>query len=130
MSVDIPNFPTWLTDSNACTAAVTWVNGVDFTTAWTTCSRPDWMLWLLHQAMIQGLTGFPATRADIVSIATTAINLSTSSYKAELLAQVTFYSVQSDPKFIPMSLNDDMYDAGAFGDMTSVANSVRSAVTV
>jgi hypothetical protein len=129
MPLSIPNFPVWLVSSNACQTAVDWVNGADFHTAWTTCARPDWMLWLLHQAMVQNLAGFP-DRAEITSIANTAINLSTSSYKNELLMQVTFYSNQTDVKYVPMALNDDLFGRGAYGNISDVANSVRSAVSV
>ncbi len=31
----------------ACDEARDWVSGKDLATAWSTCTRPDWMLWLL-----------------------------------------------------------------------------------
>ena len=130
MSVDIPNFPAWIADADACAAGAAWVGVMDFATFWTTCPRPDWMLWVLHNAMLQSLAGFPASRADVVGIANAAINLSTSPYQGGLFAHVAFYSNQTDLVDVPMVLDDDLFNGGAFGNISAVADSVRSAVSV
>lgn len=40
------SFEKLLVDMNACSEAVDWVGSKSLPTAWKTCSRGDWMLWL------------------------------------------------------------------------------------
>ena len=35
---------------NACEPAIEWANGKDLETAWNTCERGDWMIWLLTES--------------------------------------------------------------------------------
>ena len=41
-----------LTEINACGPAIKWVGDMDFATAWQTCERGDWMLWLMQKAKL------------------------------------------------------------------------------
>ena len=45
--LDAAAFQRWLHQHDACQEARTWAAGKDFATAWATCDRGDWLLWLL-----------------------------------------------------------------------------------
>jgi hypothetical protein len=52
-----------LTNLGACDSAVKWAGDMDFATAWQTCERGDWMLWLIKEANLCDLRTFTLAKA-------------------------------------------------------------------
>lgn len=52
-----------LIELDACLAARKWVGDMDFATAWETCERGDWMLWLIKEANLCDLRTFTLAKA-------------------------------------------------------------------
>jgi len=46
MSMTKEQLATLLAEHHACREAVTWTKGKSFSEAWSSCTRPDWLLWL------------------------------------------------------------------------------------
>ena len=64
--MNVPKFKQLLSELRACSAAREWAEGKDLKTAWDTCERGDWLLWLAGR--MADKPGW-ATRKAIVSVA-------------------------------------------------------------
>jgi hypothetical protein len=52
-----------LIELDACKPAREWVGDMDFATAWETCERGDWMLWLIKEGNLCDLRTFTLAKA-------------------------------------------------------------------
>ena len=64
--MNVPKFKQLLSELRACSAAREWAEGKDLKTAWDTCERGDWLLWLAGR--MADKPGW-ATHKAIVSVA-------------------------------------------------------------
>ena len=64
--MNVPKFKQLLSELRACSDAIEWAEGKDLKTAWDTCERGDWLLWLAGR--MADKPGW-ATHKAIVSVA-------------------------------------------------------------